>query len=188
MTKKNLVVAFLGLAVSGVVGADDYAIDPTHSFVQFRTKHLGYSWLIGRFDTVSGSFTYDPSAGPEAQRIEVSVDVGSINSNHAERDKHLRGDDFLGVDEYPEAVFRSTRYEGDAEGGVMHGELTLHGETQPLSISVRKIGEGKDPWGGYRAGFEGVALLDRRHFGMEYDLGPEAWEIQLLLFVEGIRQ
>ncbi|MDM5147724.1 YceI family protein [Candidatus Persebacteraceae bacterium Df01] len=168
--------------------AAEYDIDASHSFVQFRTKHLGYSWLVGRFDRLSGVFDYAPEQGAAAQSIFVEVDVTSVNSNHAERDKHLRSDDFLNSDDYPNATFKSTSYEGDADGGTMHGELTLHGVTKPLAIEIKKIGEGNDPWGGYRAGFEGKVQITRADFGMEYNLGPDAVVVELDLYIEGVRR
>ena len=144
--------------------------------------------MIGTFDTLSGSFTYDPDAGPEGQSISVEIDTASVDTGHAERDKHLRSADFLNVDEFPTATFVSTGYEGDAEGGTMTGDLTLHGVTQPIAIAVKTVGEGKDPWGGYRAGFEGTASITRKDFGMGYNLGPASESMELFLFIEGVRR
>ena len=167
--------------------AADYKIDAGHSFVQFKISHIGVSWMIGTFDTLSGSFTYDPDTGPEGQSISVEIDTASVDTGHAERDKHLRSADFLNVDAFPTANFVSTGYEGDAEGGTMTGDLTLHGVTKPIAIAVKTVGEGKDPWGGYRAGFEGTVSLTRKDFGMGYNLGPAAESMELFLFIEGIR-
>lgn len=167
--------------------AADYTVDPAHSFVQWRIQHLGYSWLYGRFNTLSGEFTHDPDK-PEASRIMVEVDTASVDSNHAERDKHLRNDDFLDVGKFPKAVFESTSYSGSAEEGTLEGELTLMGVTRPVSIKVKKLGEGKDPWDGYRAGFIGTLLLDRRDFGIDYELGPKSWTLEMELGIEGIRK
>ena len=168
--------------------AADYRIDAGHSFVQFKISHIGVSWVIGTFDTLSGSFTYDPDAGPEGQSISVEIETASVDTGHAERDKHLRSADFLNVDAFPTATFVSTGYEGDGEGGTLTGDLTLHGVTKPIAIAVKTVGEGKDPWGGYRAGFEGTVSLTRKDFGMGYNLGPAAESMDLFLFIEGIRQ
>ena len=191
MLKRVLGAALVAaaLAFTGTAGqAADYTIDLGHSFVQFKISHIGVSWMIGTFETVSGSFTFDSEAGPEAQSIAVEIDTASVDTNHAERDKHLRSADFLDVDAYPTATFVSTGYEGDAEGGTMTGELTLHGVTKPIAIAVSKVGEGKDPWGGYRAGFEGTVSLVRQDFGMGYNLGPASESMELFLFIEGIRR
>ena len=167
--------------------AAEYTVDSAHSFVEWRIQHLGYSWLYGRFNKLSGEFSHDPDK-PEASRITVQVDTASVDSNHAERDKHLRNDDFLAVDKHPTATFRSTGYSGSAEEGTMSGELTLMGVTRPVSIEVKKLGEGKDPWDGYRAGFIGTLLLDRRDFGIDYELGPKSWTLEMELGIEGIRK
>ncbi len=167
--------------------AADYDIDPAHSFIQFRVKHLGYSWLVGRFNRFSGSFHYDADH-PEMGSIEIEIETASVDSNHAERDKHLRNEDFLDVTKHPQAVFKSTRYEGDAGGGKMHGTLTLHGRSKPIAVAISKIGEGDDPWGGYRAGFEGWVTFARADFGMDFDLGPSAKNVEMDLYIEGIRR
>ena len=175
------------IAISQGATAAEYRIDPTHSFVQFRIKHLGTSWLLGRFNDISGDFFYSPEAGASAQRINVLVKTASIDSNHAERDKHLRNDDFLDVDKFGEASFVSSGYEGDADGGIMRGELTIHGVSKDVAVKVQKVGEGADPWGGYRAGFEGQLRITRADFGMDYDLGPDSAAMDLEIFIEGIR-
>lgn len=167
--------------------AADYNVDPAHSFVEFRVQHLGYSWLYGRFNNVSGEFSHDPSQ-PQASNINVVIDPASVDTNHAERDKHLRGEDFLTVEKFGKAMFKSTKYTGSAEEGTLEGELTLMGVTKPIAIKVTKLGEGEDPWGGYRAGFIGTYTLDRRDFGNEYKLGPKGWQVHLDLGIEGIRK
>ena len=180
----------LGLALGGigvVAPAADYEIDSAHSFVEFRIKHLGYSWLYGRFNRISGRFTHNPDH-PEDNSIRVSIDPASVDTNHAERDKHLRSPDFLDVGRYPRAEFESTKYTGDARSGILEGKLTLHGMTKPVSIRIEKIGEGKDPWGGYRVGFVGTATLTRRDFGISYNLGPASESMELELGIEGIRK
>lgn len=172
--------------------ASEYVIDTkgAHAFIQFRVQHLGYSWLYGRFNEFSGAFSYD-DAKPDASKIEVDIKVTSLDSNHAERDKHLRSKDFLDTDAFPTAKFVSTSYKSTgAKTGSLTGDLTLHGVTKPVVIAVEAIGSGNDPWGGYRAGFEGKTKIKGADFGinMEKKLGPAAGEIELTLSVEGLRQ
>lgn len=189
---KRILAAALGAAVLTFptvgAGAAEYRIDPAHSVVQFKISHLGYSWMIGVFDRISGSFTYDPAAGPAGQKVSVEIETASIDTGHAERDKHLRSSGFLNVKKYPRASFVGTGYEGDAEGGTMKGNLTLMGVTGPIAIAVKKVGEGDDPWGGYRAGFEGTATLDRRDFNAGRMLGPASESMDFFLSLEGIRR
>lgn len=182
--------AGLLLLLSGLAQAADYVIDTkgAHAFIQFHIKHLGYSWLVGRFNTFSGEFSYY-EANPNASKVSVTIDTASIDSNHAERDKHLRDEEFLDVEQFPEARFVSTSYRDLGDGkGELQGELTLHGVTRPLSIAVTMIGAGDDPWGGYRLGFEGRTSFALADFGIKRNLGPASKEVHLWLGVEGIRK
>ncbi|RJG50538.1 YceI family protein [Motilimonas pumila] len=170
--------------------AADYAIDTrgAHASINFKVNHLGYSWLLGRFDTFSGEFSYDKS-NPSAAKVAVEIDTKSVNSNHAERDKHIRGNDFLAVDKYPKASFVSDKFEStDGETGKLYGKLTLRGVTKDIVIDVTKVGEGQDPWGGYRAGFEGSTSFLMKDFGIDKDLGPQAASVHMDLHIEGIKQ
>jgi polyisoprenoid-binding protein YceI len=179
-----------GCMAAGVVRAADYVIDTkgAHAFIQFRIQHLGYSWLLGRFNDFSGQFSYDAD-NPAAASVEVQIRTASIDSSHAERDKHLRGEDFLDVDKYPQAEFVSTGYrENPDKTAALSGKLTLHGVTRPVQIDVEPVGQGPDPWGGYRMGFAGTTRLKLADYGIDYDLGPASREVDLYLFIEGIRQ
>lgn len=178
------------IATPVLAAAEKYVIDTegAHAFVQFRIQHLGFSWLYGRFNEFGGSFTYD-EANPGASEVEVTIKTASVDSNHAERDKHLRDSDFLDVSKYPEATFKSTSYEETGNGtATLTGDLTLHGVTKPVNIAVTKIGHGSDPWGGFRRGFEGTTTIKLADFGITKDLGPASQEVELTLSVEGIRQ
>jgi len=183
---KGLVLAACSVSAGAVVAAD-YQIDPTHSFVEFRVQHLGYSWLYGRFNGVEGSLKYDASA-PEASSVSVIIDTTSVDTNHAERDKHLRSADFLGVEKFAQATFTSTAYKGSADAGVLSGILKFHGIEKSIDIPLKKIGEGADPWGGYRAGFHGSYTMTRADFGLDFDLGPASTTVQLELGIEGVRK
>ena len=189
---KRILAVVLGVSVlafpAAKAGAAEYRIDPAHSVVQFKISHLGYSWIVGVFDRISGSFAYDPAAGPGGQKVSVEIETASIDTGHAERDKHLRSPGFLNVKKFPKASFVSTGYEGGAERGTMKGNLTLMGVTRPVAIAVKKVGEGNDPWGGYRAGFEGRVTINRRDFDAGRRLGPSSESMDLFLALEGIRQ
>lgn len=191
--KKTLAAAFIASASFGTAlpaMAADYAIDTrgAHASINFKVNHLGYSWLLGRFDTFSGEFSYD-KANPSAAKVAVEIDTKSVNSNHAERDKHIRSNDFLAVDKFPKASFVSDKFESsDGETGKLYGKLTLRGVTKDIVIDVTKVGEGKDPWGGYRAGFEGTTSFLMKDFGIDKDLGPQAASVHMDLHIEGIKQ
>jgi polyisoprenoid-binding protein YceI len=192
MLKKMLATLTLGTALLGVgqAMAADYVIDKKgqHAFVTFKISHLGYSWIYGSFKDFDGSFSFD-ATNPEASKVKVNLKTASLDTNHAERDKHLRGEDFLNVSKFPEATFASTAVKSTGTGTAdISGKLTLNGVTKPVVVAAHFIGEGKDPWGGYRAGFEGSMTLHLKDFGMAYDLGPTSENMQLIISFEGVRQ
>ncbi len=185
----SLLLAGVTFASSALMAAD-YVIDTkkAHAFIQFRVQHLGYSWLYGRFNDFNGKFSYDES-NPDKASVEVNIKTSSVDSNHAERDKHLRGKDFLYIDKFPKATFISTSFEQDKVGnGVLKGNLTLRGVTRPVEIEVQFIGAGKDPWGGYRRGFQGTTKFAMADFDILKNLGPKSKDVEMILSVEGIRQ
>jgi polyisoprenoid-binding protein YceI len=186
---KKLSALLLAALFAASAQAAEYKIDTSgaHAFIQFRIKHLGYSWLYGRFDKFDGSFSYD-AAKPETASVQVNIDTTSLNSNHAERDKHLRGSDFLDVTTFPTATFKSTGFEPLGEGkGKVIGELTLRGITKPITIDVTNIGGGQDPWGGVRQGFSGTVEFALKDFGIDYNLGPASQKVEMILDVEGVK-
>jgi polyisoprenoid-binding protein YceI len=179
----------LSLSASFSATAADYAVDikGMHAFIQFRIMHLGYSVMVGRFNDFAGEFSWDKD-NPSASSISIDIKTNSIDTNHAERDKHLREDEFLDVKKYPRATFKSTKYHGDASGGKMDGILTLHGVSKAISLDVEVLSEGDDPWGGYRAGFQARTSIRRADFDMERDLGPASETMDFDLFIEGVRK
>ncbi|MBK3874165.1 MULTISPECIES: YceI family protein [Stutzerimonas stutzeri group] len=191
MLKKTLAALILGSAlVGGQAFAADYAIDKEgqHAFVNFKISHLGYSWLWGTFNDFDGDFSFD-AAKPEESKVNVTLKTASVDTNHAERDKHLRSDDFLNVAKHPTATFESTSVKSTGGGTAdITGNLTLNGVTKPVVIAAKFIGEGDDPWGGYRAGFEGSTTLTLKDFDIKMDLGPASQTVDLIISVEGVRK
>jgi polyisoprenoid-binding protein YceI len=190
MLKKSLLALSLGSLLFGAQAmAADYKIDKEgqHAFVNFKISHLGYSWLYGTFKDFDGAFSFD-AAKPEESKVQVELKTTSVDSNHAERDKHLRSADFLNVAKHPTATFASTGVKSTGEGTAdISGNLTLNGVTKPVVIAAKFIGEGQDPWGGYRAGFEGSTKLKLKDFDIQKDLGPASSEVELIISVEGVR-
>jgi len=192
MLKKTLTALTLSTALLGAstAMAADYKIDTegNHAFVNFKISHLGFSWLYGTFKEFEGTFSYDEQA-PEASKVNVTLQTASVDSNHAERDKHLRSDDFLNAAKHPSATFKSTTVKSTGKGTAdISGNLTLNGVTKPVVIAATFTGEGDDPWGGYRAGFEGSTTLKLKDFDIQKDLGPASQEVELIISVEGVRQ
>jgi len=178
------------MALSGSLYAADYVIDKEgqHAFISFKTGHMGFSILHGRFNDFDGSFTWD-AARPEESKLQVTINTASVDSNHAERDDHLRSADFLNVGKYPKAIFVSTHVEATGSDTVkVTGDFTFNGITKPVVIDARFVGEGEDPWGGYRAGFEGTASIKLADYNVSMDLGPASAIVELDLTIEGIRK
>lgn len=191
---KKLFIGMFALLFSGALMASQpggvYKFDEQgqHQFVMFKISHLGYSWLYGRFNDFSGEFKLD-AENPQNSSVSATIQTASIDSNHAERDKHLRGEDFLNVSKYPTATFKSTKIEVTGENtGKITGDLTLHGVTKSVTLDAKMLGHGKDPWGGYRMGFEAATTLRLADFGITYNLGPASETVDMIISVEGILQ
>ena len=178
-------VLVVGMMLFAPVMAADYVIDKKgqHASVNFKVSHLGFSYIIGRFNDFEGDFSHDAN-NPSASKVSVTINTRSLDSNHAERDKVLRGADFLEVSKYPRITFEGTGYVAGSGGDKLMGDLTMHGVTKAVTIDVNHIGAGADPWGGYRSGFEGGITLKAGDF----DLPEWVGEIQVSLNVEGVRQ
>lgn len=188
MLKNILITTATALTLGTAALGATYTIDTegAHASINFEASHLGFSVLTGRFDVFSGNFEYD-NADPAAGSVNVEIDINSVNSNHAKRDNHLRSADFFDVANHPKASFVSTGIEvtGD-KTAVLTGDLTIRGITKSVALDTKFIGEGDDPWGGYRAGFVGTTTLQLKDFGMDGVLGDAP--IEITVHVEGIRQ
>ncbi|OSM99428.1 MULTISPECIES: YceI family protein [Lonsdalea] len=191
MLKKTLLGLLLASSVSyaGSALAADYKIDKEgqHAFIQFRIKHLGYSWLYGTFKDFDGTFTFD-EANPAADKVNVTIKTDSVDTNHAERDKHIRSADFLNVAKAPLATFTSTSVKKQGDDLDITGNLTLNGVTKPVTLDAKLLGQGDDPWGNYRAGFEAKGKIKLKDFNITKDLGPSSQDVELIISLEGVRQ
>jgi polyisoprenoid-binding protein YceI len=196
MLKKTLAALAIGSALlsAGQAMAADYVVDKEgqHAFVDFKISHLGYSYITGTFKDIDGKFSFD-AAKPEDSKIEFNVHTASVFTNHAERDKHIASADFLNVGKFDKATFVSTSVKStgkNADGketADVTGNLTLLGVTKPVVVKATFLGEGKDPWGGYRAGFEGTTSIKRSDFGKQKDLGPTSDAVDLYVSFEGVK-
>ena len=168
--------------------ADLYEVDHVHSSIVFRIKHLEIAYVYGRFNDFSGTFRIDDN-NPANNTIEIQVKAKSIDTANAKRDAHLRSPDFFDVKQFPLISFNSKSFK--TEGSDLFevaGDLSLHGITHPLTIKVERTGSGRDPWGGYRVGFEGTFRVNRSEFGMSHMLGPVGDEVRLTVSLEAIRK
>jgi len=196
MLKKTLITLAISSALfGGLAQAADYKMDieGAHAFVNVKVSHLGFSFITGTFRDFDGSFSFDANK-PEEAKVQVKLKTASLFTNHAERDKHVLGKDFLNASKFPEATFVSSKVvpTGTDDKGRMTadvtGDLTLMGTTKPILIKATLMGEGKDPWGGERVGFEGTSSINRQDFAKMMDLGPQSNTVELYFTFEGIRQ
>jgi polyisoprenoid-binding protein YceI len=171
-----------------------WKIDPAHSNAQFSVRHLMISNVKGEFTGVSGQITFDPQQ-PEKLSAEATIDVNTINTREADRDKHLKSADFFDAINFPTLNFKSKRAERGAGGLKLTGDLTLHGVTREVTLDV----EGpttplKDPWGFTRIGASATTKINRKDFGLTWNQALETGgvlvgdEIKITVDVELVAQ
>lgn len=173
--------------------AATYEIDPDHSSVNFKIRHL-VSKTAGKFDKFKGSFEYEKGKS-ESWSVNAEIETASINTNTKKRDDHLRSKDFFDVAKYPKITFKSTKVaDARSSEAKLHGELTMHGVTKPVELDLEVGGEGKDPWGNERVGFTAKTKLNRKDFGIEYNKTLETGgvllgdDVEVVLEIEGIKK
>jgi polyisoprenoid-binding protein YceI len=149
---------------------EKWNLDPVHSTIGFSVRHLMISKVHGRFTTWTGTLVTDEQ-NPSASRVEVEIEAASIDTKEPKRDEHLRSADFLDVAKFPKLTFKSTRVEkiSDQEYKVV-GDLTIHGVTKQVVLETEYAGRTKDPWGGERAGFSAKTSVDRKDFGLAFNM------------------
>ncbi len=169
-------------------GPEPYKIDGGHSWVLFQVDHLGIGKAWGSFAGIEGSFQLAPDGHHEDSRVELQIDAASVHTNNKKRDDHLRGPDFFNAKEFPSIRFRSSEVEGSDGEYRVTGTLELLGKEREVTATMRRVGEGKDPWGNQRIGFEGGFTIDRTAFGMDYMKDGLGAEVAITLAFEGILQ
>jgi polyisoprenoid-binding protein YceI len=173
---KTLIILSLLVSVPALAATTHYEIDPSHSAVQFKVRHL-VSQVPGSFRKFKGTFDYD-AQDAKNNKAEIEIDATSIDTGNADRDKHLKTADFFDVKKYPTLKFVSTELK-DFNGTTakLAGNLTMHGVTKPVILELEIGGEAKDPWGGQRAGFTGVTKIDRKEYGLTWNKALEAGKV-----------
>jgi polyisoprenoid-binding protein YceI len=164
-----------------------YALDNSHSSMVFGVGHLGVSYTYGRFNKISGDFTWD-NADPAKCEFKVTIDTASVDTNEPKRDEHLRSADFFDVAQFPTIEFASTGLEKTDAGWNLAGKLTLHGVTKDIKIPLVKVGEAAGPMGDYRAGFLSQFSLKRSEYGMTGAPGMVGDDVTITFSFEGVRK
>jgi len=140
-----------------------------HTQVEFSAKHLGMMTVRGNFTEVTASGDLHPEQ-PERSSVEVTIRTASIRTHNEQRDNDLRASYFLEVDKYPTITFKSTKIEPKGpDRGTMTGDLTIKGNTHPVTLNVLKYGEFNDPGMGHRIGYAAETKINRKDFGMSFD-------------------
>lgn len=151
-----------------------WKIDTSHSAVNFAVRHLMISKVRGRFTSYTGAAVYDEAAKTWTS-AEGSIDVASVDTHEEKRDAHLKSADFFDAEKFPKITFKTTAVEARGDDKFLaRGLLTIHGVTKEIALDVELTGQGKDPWGGERTAFSAKGSIDRKEFGMEFNMALDA--------------
>ncbi len=163
-------------------------IDPVHSNVLFRANHMGIGYVFGEFLEFDGTLEYSEEE-PSASSIEFAVQADSIETHNEKRNNHLKGPDFLNAKKHGELTFESNEVEKvDDETWEVSGDLTIRGETKPITIDVKELGEGKGPEGNFRRGFYSEFDIERTEFGVDWNPDVVQEPLRLILAFEFVKQ
>jgi len=189
MAYLSIMAMLVGSLQSVHAQAVTYRIDPVHSFIIFRVKHLNTGFAYGRFNTFSGTIVVD-ERNPANSSIELEIDANSVDTGNSQRDDHLRSPDFFSARQFPKITFKSTRVRKINDTTVeVQGDLTMRGVTRPITARVTFTGKGRNQRGQEIIGFETTFTIRRSQFNINYGLnGGLADEVRVTFAVEGIRQ
>ena len=186
-----ILVAFAG--APAVLAADTYSLDPNHTTVGFTVRHF-FTKVPGKFTRFEGTIQYD-GADLSKSSVTVSIETASIDTEVADRDKHLKSPDFFDAEKHPKITFVSTKVTpaGDKKARV-EGTLTIRCVSKPVTLDVDLLGTGPDGWGGVRSGFEARTKINRQDYGVAWNKVIEGGgtvlsdEVDIVLNIEAIRQ
>ncbi len=184
--KKSLILAGAALLPLGTLQANDYTIDPTHTYVSFAINHLGFSTMRGKFNQQSGSLKYDPAS--KTAEVSIEIDAASIDTGMEKRDQHLRSPDFLNAVENPTITFESTEatWNGDKVATVT-GDLTILGVSKPVTLKINAVNCGEHPFNKKQVcGFDAEGSIKRSDFGVNYGIPNIGDIMDLQIEVEGV--
>ncbi len=185
--KKILTICALVIPLAAGA-ADEYTLDPMHTFPSFAVNHLGYSVHTGRFNQTSGSFTLDKQGNGSS--LNVVIKTASVDTGGEKLEKHLRSPDFFNVEKFPEMTYASTKVKWTSDtAATVDGKLTLLGVTKPVQLKITNshcdVHPAKKTW---CCGFAAEGTLKRSDFGMTYIVGPVGDEVKITIQAEGERK
>ena len=168
MNARVAVLAAALAAASPAFAADTYQFDKSHTTVGFQVRHIVTN-VGGKFQDFSGTIKVD-RVKPESSSVEFTIQAASINTNEPKRDEHLKSPDFFDVANQPTITFKSTSVKATGKDTYeVTGNLTMRGVTKPVTLPVTFLGEGKDPWGNEKIGFELATTLNRKDYGISWN-------------------
>ena len=153
--------------------AGTYTIDPAHSEIGFTARHAMVTKVRGQFGAFDGTATID-EANPSSSKVELSIDVTSVDTGSVDRDGHLKSADFFDAETYPTITFTSTDVKRDGSDWTITGDLTIKDVTKPVTIEFEQTGSAVDPFGNTRVGFEGETTINRKDWGLTWNAALEA--------------
>jgi polyisoprenoid-binding protein YceI len=179
------------VSAASAEGTQVWTVDPVHSEIGFGVRHMMISTVKGSFTDLEGTIHLNEDDFSNSS-VMVSIDAASIGTGSADRDGHLRSEDFLDVESHPAITFESTSVEGTPEDFKVHGKLTIRGETRTVTLEGEELGRGQDPWGNPRVGFKAGTKVSRKDFGLTWNQALETGgvlvgdEINISLEVQAI--
>lgn len=186
-TSRRFLALTFALTLAQASAGEKFAIDPVHSTIGFKVKHL-FSYVTGRFNEVEGTITAE-AAKPEEASVEVKIATKSVNTANEKRDEHLRSADFFDVEKFPAMTFKSKKVTRTGENTAdVAGDFTLHGVTKEVTLKAKFLGKGKGMGGELQSGWEAKTTIKRSEYGLTWNklvegvaaVGDEV-EIELLI-------
>lgn len=156
-----------------------WSIDPTHSEITFKVKHLMISTVTGQFNKFNLEGETETDDFSTAKKIEFSADINSIDTNNEQRDAHLKSADFFNAQQHSQILFSGTDYEGNGDEAKLHGNLTIAGITKPIILNIEFGGIAVDTYGQTKAGFTVTGKISRKEFGITYGAVTETGGVLL---------
>lgn len=150
-----------------------WKIDPAHTAIEFKAKHLMIATVRGSFEKFDGVVEFNPE-NPAETKVDITIDAASLNTGVGDRDAHLRSNDFLAADEYPNLTFKSNRVEViDANTAKLYGDLTIRDVSKEVALNVEFAGLSQSPWGTTNAGFTASTKINRKDWGLNWNVALE---------------
>lgn len=178
--RQFMILILCGMSFVATAG-DEYKIDAGHSSIIFSTSHQTVGVATGRFNSFEGSAVFD---GDTLNSVELSIDVDSIDTNHAKRDGHLKNEDFFSAKQFPKATFKSTSIKKDGDGYKITGDLTMVGKTKPVTLSAKTLGPVDGRGGVKLRGIHATGSFMRSEWDINYGIPSIGDEINLQINFE----